>query len=102
MVPQLLSCRRSIPMRIAMLVLLFLLVPLPAPAQLRSLDVSQYLHTSWTAQDGYFRGVGSRMAQTDDGYIWFFGLTGPLRFDGVRFLEWTPPNGESLPGRPPS
>jgi signal transduction histidine kinase/ligand-binding sensor domain-containing protein len=103
MVPLLLSsCRRSIPTRFAILIFLFLLVPLSAPAQLRSLDVSQYLHTSWTAQDGYFRGVGSRMAQTDDGYIWFLGFTGPLRFDGVRFVEWTPSNGESLPGKPPS
>jgi signal transduction histidine kinase/ligand-binding sensor domain-containing protein len=96
------SCRRSILTRFSILIFLFLLVPPPVPAQLRSLDVSQYLHTSWTAQDGYFRGVGSRMAQTDDGYIWFLGFTGLLRFDGVRFVEWTPTNGESLPGRPPS
>ncbi len=87
---------------LARLIVLFLFAALPVLAQLRSLDVSQYLHTSWTAQDGYFRGLrisGKAMAQTADGYIWIVGTTGLLRFDGVRFVEWNPPNSESLPGR---
>jgi ligand-binding sensor domain-containing protein len=74
----------------------------PVFAQLRSLDVSQYLHTSWTAQDGYFRGIGGAMAQTADGQIWVLSANGLLRFDGMRFAEWTPPKGESLPGKPPA
>src|ERR1700733_3949216 len=88
--------------RSARLILFSLLATPPAFAQLHSLDVSQYLHTSWTAQDGYFRGIGSPMAQTAGGYIWILSSTGLLRFDGVRFVEWTPPNGESLPGKPPA
>ncbi|MEI9975869.1 MAG: two-component regulator propeller domain-containing protein [Ignavibacteriota bacterium] len=76
-----------------------------ALAQLRSLDLSQYLHTSWTAQEGYFRGAGisnNGIAQTADGYIWILSPTGVFRFDGARFVEWKPPNGESFPGSPPS
>jgi len=71
-------------------------------AQLHTLDVSQYLHTSWTAQDGYFKGIIGQMAQTADGDIWVLSSNGLLHFDGVRFVEWTPPAGESLPGKPPS
>jgi ligand-binding sensor domain-containing protein len=74
-------------------------------SQLRSLDVSQYLHTSWSAQQGYFRGVGisnNAIAQTSDGYIWFLSPTGVFRFDGVRFVDWKPPNGGQLPGSPPT
>lgn len=75
------------------------------PAQLHSLDVSQYLHSSWTAQEGYFRGIGisnHAVAQTGDGYIWILSPSGLYRFDGVRFVEWQPPAGESFPGNPPS
>src|SRR5580658_759739 len=71
-------------------------------AQLHTLDVSQYFHTSWTAQDGYFRGIGGSMAQTTDGQIWVLSANGMLRFDGMRFEEWAPPKGESLPGKPPA
>ena len=87
------------------LILSFLLVVPPALSQLRSLDVSQYLHTSWTAQDGYFRGIGisnNGIAQTADGYLWFLSPTGVFRFDGERFDEWKPPDGQAFPGHPPS
>ena len=93
---------KAIARQSALLILLCLLAMPPTFAQLRSLDVSQYLHTSWTAQDGYFRGIGSPMAETASGYIWILTSTGLLRFDGVRFVEWTPPNGEPLPGKPPA
>jgi signal transduction histidine kinase/ligand-binding sensor domain-containing protein len=91
--------------RFAALMCAFLSGPSILLAQLHSLDVSQYLHTSWTAQDGYFRGIGvsnNGIAQTRDGYIWFLSTTGIFRFDGARFVEWKPPNGESFPGAPPS
>ncbi|HCT60832.1 MULTISPECIES: sensor histidine kinase [Acidobacterium] len=95
--------------RIAKILLcLLLLVCYEAPkalSQMRSLDVSQYLHTSWTAQQGYFRGVGisnNAIAQTADGYLWFLSPTGVFRFDGVRFVDWKPPNGGQLPGSPPT
>jgi signal transduction histidine kinase/ligand-binding sensor domain-containing protein len=93
---------RSRASQLAQLILLFLLAMHPAFAQLHTLDVSQYLHTSWTAQDGYFRGIGGAMAQTTDGQIWVLSASGLLRFDGMRFVDWTPPKGESLPGKPPN
>jgi len=40
------------------------------------------------------------MAQTSDGYLWLTSTSGLLRFDGVRFVEWSPPGHESLPGQP--
>jgi signal transduction histidine kinase/ligand-binding sensor domain-containing protein len=93
---------RSTVVSFAALIFVSLFGPPSLSAQLRSLDVSQYLHNSWTAQDGYFSGISGTMAQTADGYIWVLSVNRLLRFDGVRFVEWTPPNGESLPGKPPS
>src|SRR5580658_3835359 len=90
---------------LARLILSSLLATPLVLAQLHSLDTSQYLHTSWTAQEGYFRGVGisnHAIAQTSDGYIWILSPTGVIRFDGARFMEWKPPNGELFPGNPPS
>src|ERR1700733_2772729 len=92
----------SIATRSIRLLLLLMLATSPVFAQLHTLDVSQYLHTSWTAQDGYFRGIGGSMAQTADGQIWVLSANGLLRFDGMRFEEWAPPKGESLPGKPPA
>src|SRR5262245_1450312 len=75
---------------------LFLIATSPAFAQAHSLEVSQYLHTSWTAQEGFFRGGISSIAQTSDGYLWVVSPTGGLfRFDGVRFTEWKPPGNET-------
>jgi hypothetical protein len=47
--------------------------------QLRLLDISQYLHTSWTSQDGYFRGGIISVAQTSDGNLWLPSAAGLLR-----------------------
>jgi ligand-binding sensor domain-containing protein len=68
-----------------------------SPAQLRSLNVSQYLHTSWRAEDGSFRGGFASITQSRDGYLWIAGDFGAIRFDGVHFVEWTPPRGQALP-----
>jgi signal transduction histidine kinase/ligand-binding sensor domain-containing protein len=68
---------------------------LDAPPQ-----VAQYAHTSWTARDGARLGLVFAMAQTPDGYLWVGGSFGLFRFDGLRFLRWQPPKGQSLPGNP--
>src|SRR5262252_1069981 len=60
-------------------------------------EVSQYAHKSWTASDGYFKGSVTAIAQTPDGYLWLGTDFGLVRFDGVRFVPWTPPDGEQLP-----
>ena len=100
--PTLAAMVSSITHDLSLLSVLVLLMMQPAYSQLHSLDVSQYLRTSWTAQDGYFKGIAGPMAQTADGDIWILSSNGLLHFDGVRFVEWAPPAGESLPGKPPS
>ena len=80
--------------------LFFLIAAVPVLAQQHSLEVSQYLHTSWAAQDGFFRGDIHSIAQTSDGYLWVSTVGGILRFDGVRFFDWKPPNNDSLPRQP--
>jgi ligand-binding sensor domain-containing protein len=62
-----------------------------------SLDISQYAHTTWTVQDDALKGAIRSIAQTPDGYLWLGTEFGLVRFDGVRFVSWTPPSGQSLP-----
>ena len=59
--------------------------------------ISQYAHTAWRVRDGVFSGTPSAITQTTDGYVWIGTMGGLLRFDGVRFVRWTPPDGEHLP-----
>ena len=40
------------------------------------------------------------MTQTPDGYLWLGSQFGLFRFDGVRFIPWKPPAGQSLPSSP--
>lgn len=59
-------------------------------------QISQYAHTAWRIQDGFFSAPNA-ITQTTDGYIWIGTLNGLVRFDGVRFVPWTAPKGQSLP-----
>jgi ligand-binding sensor domain-containing protein len=59
--------------------------------------ISQYAHTAWRTQDGVFSGAPNAIAQTTDGYLWIATQGGLVRFDGVRFVPWTPPDGQHLP-----
>jgi signal transduction histidine kinase/ligand-binding sensor domain-containing protein len=76
----------------------FLIVVLPGIARAVDPDrrISQYGHTSWKTDDGF---VANPIAitQTKDGYLWVATADGLVRFDGVRFTPWVPPNGQSLP-----
>ena len=58
--------------------------------------IAQYAHTAWRLQDGYFNGRVRSIAQTADGYIWFATRNGLFRFDGIRFVPWSPPEGGEL------
>jgi ligand-binding sensor domain-containing protein len=62
-----------------------------------TLDVNQYAHTAWKVRDGFSKGIITSVAQTPDGYLWFGSEFGLLRFDGVRNVEWQPPEGQRLP-----
>jgi signal transduction histidine kinase/ligand-binding sensor domain-containing protein len=59
-------------------------------------QVTQYAHTAWRVQDGVFSGLPSAITQTADGYLWIGTQAGLVRFDGVRFVPWTPPGTERL------
>ena len=54
--------------------------------------ISQYAHTAWHMQDGVFGGAPHAITQTADGYIWIGTDAGLVRFDGVRFVPWEPPD----------
>ena len=60
--------------------------------------ISQYGHTAWRVQDGAIA-PGYTIAQTTDGYLWVGTSEGLMRFDGVRFVPWQAPTGQSLPSR---
>jgi PAS domain S-box-containing protein len=53
--------------------------------------LTQYAHTAWRIQDGFFPNTPSWISQTKDGYLWVGGNSGALRFDGVRFTPWSAP-----------
>jgi ligand-binding sensor domain-containing protein/signal transduction histidine kinase len=61
--------------------------------------ISQYAHTAWRVQDGIFGGTPRVLAQTTDGYLWIGTTSGLVRFDGVRFVPWAPPDGQKLPSQ---
>src|SRR5580698_1842642 len=77
------------------LLLLIVLNPIAALALDSDLRMSQYAHTSWRLQDGVFNGTPTAIVQTADGYLWIGTTSGLLRFDGIRFVPWTPRSGEA-------
>jgi signal transduction histidine kinase/ligand-binding sensor domain-containing protein len=62
-----------------------------------ALAVSQYLHTSWTQEEGADLPAVQAIAQSPDGYLWLGTSAGLIRFDGIRFVHWEPRAGEGLP-----
>jgi ligand-binding sensor domain-containing protein/signal transduction histidine kinase len=62
-----------------------------------NLSIGQYLHTSWTQEEGSALPPIQAVAQTADGYLWLGTGTGLIRFDGMRFVEWAPPRETPLP-----
>src|ERR1700688_2894740 len=93
--------RRKRPMRALLLRSLCFLFLLLATSSAWSLDpdrhISQYGHTAWRIQDGFFGGTARSITQTTDGYIWIGTKAGLFRFDGVRFVSWSSQEGELLP-----
>jgi ligand-binding sensor domain-containing protein len=63
----------------------------PAPR-----PIAQLVHTRWTAKDGAPNAIHA-LAQTPDGYLWIGSSAGVIRFDGVRFVPFTPRGGDTLP-----
>ena len=53
--------------------------------------LTQYRHSMWRIQDGFFPGAPNWVSQTADGYLWVGTWNGTFRFDGVRFVPGLPP-----------
>jgi signal transduction histidine kinase/ligand-binding sensor domain-containing protein len=62
-----------------------------------SRHISQYGHSAWRIEDGVLSGAAFAVTQTTDGYLWIGTRVGLVRFDGVHFVSWTPPDGQHLP-----
>jgi signal transduction histidine kinase/ligand-binding sensor domain-containing protein len=81
-----------------LLLTFFLWQPSPHALALNlALDVSQYAHMAWRTQEGFATGGILSIAQTTDGYLWLGTEFGLFRFDGVRNVRPSPPQGASLP-----
>ncbi len=63
-----------------------------------TVSTGQYLHTSWTQEEGTSLPAVQALAQTADGFLWLGTANGLIRFDGLRFVHWQPPAGETIPG----
>jgi len=61
-----------------------------------AIHISQYGHTAWRVQDGFFSGSPIAITQTTDGYLWIGTQNGLFRFDGVRFTPFVPAHGALL------
>jgi signal transduction histidine kinase/ligand-binding sensor domain-containing protein len=87
------TCRKLRPCRLAAACLFFTHAFALDPSR----AVTQYGHTAWRIQDGYFLSSPRAIAQTKDGQLWIGGEGGLLRFDGVQFSPWRAPDGQALP-----
>jgi signal transduction histidine kinase/ligand-binding sensor domain-containing protein len=62
-----------------------------------STQLTQFGHTAWRVRDGLIPGPPTSLTQAADGFLWIGTEAGLVRFDGVRFVPWSPPEGMRLP-----
>ncbi len=58
--------------------------------------VRQYVHDTWTTENGLSQNSVLAVAQTPDGYLWLGTEEGLLRFDGVSFFKFNKSNVRDL------
>ena len=85
----------SIRKSIAAASITFVLATRPATALDPNTRITQYRHTAWRVQEGVFETAPNAITQTADGYIWIGTGSGLVKYDGVRFVPWTPPAAKS-------
>ena len=61
-------------------------------------QIYQYGHRAWKIDDGFLGGFVNAIAQDGKGYLWVGTDKGLFRFDGVRFRQWSLPDGSRLAG----
>jgi diguanylate cyclase (GGDEF)-like protein len=81
---------------IGMLVLLSLSAPTSALDS--SKPISDFIHETWSVDDGLPQSTVRSIAQTRDGYIWFATHEGAARFDGRKFTVFNEANTKALRG----
>src|SRR6202795_3127096 len=91
------TAKLGIPRRLLFCFVLFFFTISPVGALDTGRQISQYWHTAWRIEGGGVAGAPNVMAQTTDGYLWIGTQAGLMRFDGVRFVAWRPPEGIELP-----
>src|SRR5262245_1636208 len=52
--------------------------------------ISGFVHSWWKEREGLPGGAIYSITQTDDGYLWLATASGLVRFDGQRFVHWSP------------
>jgi signal transduction histidine kinase/ligand-binding sensor domain-containing protein len=60
----------------------------------RDIALSQLDHRAWSTREGAPAEVGG-FAQTEDGLLWLASPTGLVRFDGLQFEPFRPPEGQA-------
>ncbi len=56
-------------------------------------QIYQYGHRAWKIEDGFLGSTVNAISQDRDGYLWIGTNNGLFRFDGIRFAQWNPPEG---------
>jgi len=68
-------------------------------ARAQTFDINQararYTVTVWTEKEGMPSSYVRAIAQDANGYLWLATYSGLVRFDGIRFVKWSPASGAS-------
>ena len=78
-------------------VVLFVLCLMATSGLAQRKSIKQYVHQTWTADDGLPQNSAASILQSRDGYIWFATQEGLARFDGVEFRVFDRRNTKELP-----
>src|SRR2546423_2472960 len=90
------ACGSGLPLLAA---LLLLLAPLGCAFALDPEKAFEhYVINSWSIQDGLPQISALALTQDRTGYVWIGTQSGLARFDGVRFVTYTPEVEPTLPG----
>jgi diguanylate cyclase (GGDEF)-like protein len=60
--------------------------------------ISDFIHETWSVDDGLPQSTVRSIAQTRDGYVWFATHEGAARFDGRKFTVFSEANTKALRG----
>ncbi len=84
------------------LLLVALLIWLAVAAPVRALDPGKsfhhYVRDTWSLQEGLPQISVQAIVQDRTGYLWVGTQSGLARFDGIRFVTYTPDNTPGIPG----